>query len=159
MLSSGGLDVGYEKNPHIIHMSCRMIFPTMWFVWPAKAQTSLCIHTVWSEPLLVTWIFYDLDFISLKGGCAGLSESTLVKMPHCWKSYVRAHINSKPHNVLLLHFYATKCNFILAVIPEYRTLLYANNKGTDQPAHQRSLISTFVIESLPAKNDIQTYFI
>ena len=24
--------------------------------------------------------------LSLKGGCTGLSESTLVKMPHCWKS-------------------------------------------------------------------------
>ena len=23
----------------------------------------------------------------------GVSESTLVKMPHCWKSHVAAHIN------------------------------------------------------------------
>ena len=45
------------------------------------------------------------------------------------------------------------------VMPENLSLLHANNKGADQPAHQRSLISTFVIESLPAKNDIQTYFI
>ena len=44
-------------------------------------------------------------------------------------------------------------------MPENLSLLHANNKGADQPAHQRSLISTFVIESLPAKNDIQTYFI
>ena len=27
----------------------------------------------------------------LKGGCAGLSESIHVKMPHCWKSHVVAH--------------------------------------------------------------------
>ena len=27
-------------------------------------------------------------------------------------------------------------------------LPYANNKGTDQPAHPRSLISTFVVHSL-----------
>ena len=33
-----------------------------------------------------------LEFLSLKGGCTGLSESTLVKMPHCWKSHVTAHI-------------------------------------------------------------------
>ena len=32
------------------------------------------------------------EFISLKGGCTGSSESTLVKMPHCWKSRVTAHI-------------------------------------------------------------------
>ena len=30
-----------------------------------------------------------LEFLSLTGGCRGSSESTLVKMPHCWKSYVR----------------------------------------------------------------------
>ena len=29
-----------------------------------------------------------LVFLSLKGGCTGSSESTLVKMPHCWKSHV-----------------------------------------------------------------------
>ena len=33
-----------------------------------------------------------LEFLSLKGGCTGSSESTLVKMPHCWKSHVAAHI-------------------------------------------------------------------
>ena len=27
-----------------------------------------------------------LEFLSLKGGCTCSSESTLVKMPHCWKS-------------------------------------------------------------------------
>ena len=31
-----------------------------------------------------------LEFLSLKGGCTGSSESTLVKMPHCWKSHVAA---------------------------------------------------------------------
>ena len=31
------------------------------------------------------------EFLSLKGGCTGSSESTLVKMPHCWKSHVAAH--------------------------------------------------------------------
>ena len=29
---------------------------------------------------------HHLEFLSLKGGCRGLSESTHVKMPHCWKS-------------------------------------------------------------------------
>ena len=31
-----------------------------------------------------------LEFLSLKGGGTGSSESTLVKMPHCWKSHVAA---------------------------------------------------------------------
>ena len=34
----------------------------------------------------------NLKFLSLKGGCTGSSESTLVKMPHCWKSHVAAHL-------------------------------------------------------------------
>ena len=29
-----------------------------------------------------------LEFLSLKGGCTCRSESTLVKMPHCWKSHL-----------------------------------------------------------------------
>ena len=28
----------------------------------------------------------------LKGGCTASSESTLFKMPHCWKSHVTAHV-------------------------------------------------------------------
>ena len=34
---------------------------------------------------------HHLEFLSLKGGCRGLPESTLIKMPHCWKSHVTAH--------------------------------------------------------------------
>ena len=33
-----------------------------------------------------------LEFLSLTGGCTGSSESTLVKMPHCWKSHVTAQV-------------------------------------------------------------------
>ena len=35
---------------------------------------------------------HHLGFLSLTGGCTGSSESTLVKMPHCAKSHVTAHI-------------------------------------------------------------------
>ena len=35
---------------------------------------------------------HHLEFLSLKGGCKGLSESTLVKMSNCWKSHGAAHI-------------------------------------------------------------------
>ena len=34
-----------------------------------------------------------LEFLSLQGGCTCFSKSTLVKMPHCWKSHVAAHIS------------------------------------------------------------------
>ena len=35
---------------------------------------------------------HNLKFLSLKGGCRGSSESTLVKMSNCRKSHVTAHI-------------------------------------------------------------------
>ena len=35
---------------------------------------------------------HHFEFLSLKGGCGGSSESTHVKMPHCWKSHATAHI-------------------------------------------------------------------
>ena len=33
-----------------------------------------------------------LEFLSLNGGYTGSSESTHVKMPHCWKSRVTTHM-------------------------------------------------------------------
>ena len=35
---------------------------------------------------------HHLEFLSLKGGCTGSSESALVKMPQRWKSHVTAHL-------------------------------------------------------------------
>ena len=39
-----------------------------------------------------------LEFLSLKRGCRGLSESTLVKISNCWKSHATAHIVSSGHH-------------------------------------------------------------
>ena len=53
----------FIKQWHIMlkyqNLSHCMRFPTMWYVRPAKPQISLRIRAVWSEPLLVTWLFYD----------------------------------------------------------------------------------------------------
>ena len=38
------------------------------------------------------WMEHHLEFLSLKGGCAGSFESTLVKMTHYCKSRVMAQI-------------------------------------------------------------------
>ena len=35
---------------------------------------------------------HHLEFLSLEGSYSGSSESTLVKMSHCWKSHVAAQI-------------------------------------------------------------------
>ena len=44
-----------------------------------------------------------LEFLSLKGGCTGSSESTLVKMSNCWKSHA-------PSILLLDSFLASSLN-------------------------------------------------
>ena len=69
-----------------------------------KPQISLRPCAVWSEPLLVAGVFYEcylsywLNIIwSFKAGCTGSYESTLVKMPHCWKSHVPAHLSFRYH--------------------------------------------------------------
>ena len=36
---------------------------------------------------------HHLEFVSLKGGCTGSSESTPVKMSNCWKSHAAAQLS------------------------------------------------------------------
>ena len=62
---------------------------------------------------------HHLEFLSLKGGCTGSSESIHVKMPHCWKSHVVAQF------VLV---------FLYKWVPPNRHILYSldgwkNKKG------------------------------
>ena len=52
-------------------------------------QCGLCDKYSLSAKLLTK---HHLEFLSLKGGCTGSSESPLVKMPHCWKSRVMAQM-------------------------------------------------------------------
>ena len=68
-----------------------------------------------------------LEFLSLTGDCTGSSEYAHVKMPHTWNT---CHGSNGPRRE--------------------KTCLrwFAKNKGTDQPAHSRSLISAFVIPLL-----------
>ena len=47
---------------------------------------------------------HHLEILSINGGCTGSSESTLVKIPHCWESHVVAHLFN--NNDQLLFFIA-----------------------------------------------------
>ena len=77
-----------------------MRLPTMWYVQPARlrpacactqSDQSLCQLLEYSMSIkLLTE--HHLEFLSLNGGGTGTSESTLVKMPHCWKSHVAAQM-------------------------------------------------------------------
>ena len=57
----------------------------------AQSDQSLCLplEYLMSVKLLTE---HHLEFLSLKGGCTGSSESTLAQMPHCWKSHAVAHL-------------------------------------------------------------------
>ena len=61
---------------------------------------------------------HHLEFLSLKEGCTGSSESILVKMPLCWKSHEPQH-------------------------EIYNNVVCAARKASDQPAHMCSVIRTF----------------
>ena len=59
----------------------------------AQSDQSLCSSIEYSMSVkLLTE--HHLEFLRWKGGWTGSSESTHVKMPHCWKSHVAAHIIS-----------------------------------------------------------------
>ena len=53
----------------------------------AQSDQSLC------KSLEYAMTEHHLECLSFKGGCTGSYESTLVKMPHCWKSYAAAQIS------------------------------------------------------------------
>ena len=49
---------------------------------------------------------HHLEFLSSKGGCTGSSVSTLVIMPHCWKSHAVTHFHIINH----VQFNGYQCN-------------------------------------------------
>ena len=57
----------------------------------AQSDQSLCLSLEYSMTVKLL-IEHKFEFLNLKRGCTGSSESTLVKKPHCWKSHVMAHI-------------------------------------------------------------------
>ena len=58
------------------------------------AQTVLSLGWSLSYSMVVELLTKShLRFLYFKGGCTGSSESTLVKMPHCWKSRVTTQLN------------------------------------------------------------------
>ena len=46
---------------------------------------------------------HHLEFLSLKGGCRGSSESTLVKISNCWKYHATAHLEFKKYENMSIY--------------------------------------------------------
>ena len=84
---------------------------------------------------------HHLEFLSLKGGCRGSSESTHVKMPHCWKSHALAHFISVLIDITLtlsisntfLFLFSNKMLFIKIGIHKM-LIRKANREDPDQTA-------------------------
>ena len=69
---------------------------------------------------------HHLGFLSLKRGCTGLSESTLVKIPHCWKT---------GHHVIYFYPFPAIRNICLLLTCLCSLIAYiANNMDPDTTA-------------------------
>ena len=83
---------------NIPYMSRNMRFPTIWYVQGYQQRIRPACAYAQSDQNLSFWLDYymtlrsltqhHLEFLSLKEGCKGSSESILVKIPQCWKSHV-----------------------------------------------------------------------
>ena len=71
----GGRPVYTCQNATLLEITCDDVATEMEYSMSVKLLTE-----------------HHLEFLIPKGGCPGSSESTHVKMPHCWKSRVMAHI-------------------------------------------------------------------
>ena len=77
---------------------------------------------------------HHLEFLSLKGGCRGSSESTLVKMPRCWNLMPRLSCSCSPTGYEGIacnqgHFSSDSC-----VIRLVKILYFHNSKTLDKIA-------------------------
>ena len=84
----------------------------------AQSDQSLC-YSLKYFMIVKLLTEHHLRFLSLTGGCTDWSESTLVKMPHCWKSHVTAQISSVYDQKMAQ---ARFCNAVLTVL-SYFTII------------------------------------
>ena len=73
---------------------------------------------------------HHLEFLILKEGCRGTSESTLVKMPNCWKSHALAHMDIMQQSLRLVMNPICGFHFKCLVLPlEHSAILLTCIKG------------------------------
>ena len=71
----------------------------------AQSDQSLYLSLEYSTSVMLL-TEHHLEALRLKGGFTGSTESTLVKMPHYWKSHVTAKLSLK---LLSGRFYGQSC--------------------------------------------------
>ena len=120
-----------------------MTKPTKWPVHPAKTQISLCMCIVWSEYSLCAQR-EDKDTRFLQVDSEDPYQYLSLRwahMPFCWFCHAVAHM-------MAILFNPSNKNWNEPGHEKTCLMSYANNKGADEPAHPRSLISTFVVRCL-----------
>ena len=72
-------------------------------------------------------IEHHLECLSIKGGCRCSSESTHVKMPHCWKSHVLAQLYYYFRCIISAKYYGNNIKYVgiqVNTTIKYQTLGY-----------------------------------
>ena len=83
----------------------------------AQSDQSLCSSLEYSMTVKLL-NEHHLEFLSLKGGCTGSSESIHVKVPHCWKPHSICTPSSRVKSTLEL---VKALQYFLLTIPRWPT--------------------------------------
>ena len=75
---------------------------------------------------------HHLEFLSLQKGCTGVSAPTHVKMPHCWKLHVTAHMEFSMITLSALAITSIMhAMYIVQYVSFYGTLANSAEPGLD----------------------------
>ena len=91
---------------------------------------------------------HHFEFLSFKGGCRGSSESTHVKMPHCWKSHATAQILKWSSGMALA---ASRLCYIIQEYSQYGKREFLHYSG-----HHLQLDKWLDNHSVPTYNNIKS---
>ena len=139
-----------------MHFSRDMRFPTMWYVRPAKPQISLCIRTVWSEPLLAANMTvklltqHHLEFLSLAFRVYSCQKSTLFEISCRARD---SFVSSICGRDCMRCDETWVCPKLLqrSGHSERYILVCVSREASDQLAHPRSLIRFFSLWSVGSR--------
>ena len=96
---------------------------------------------------------HHLEFLSLRGGCRGSFESTLVKMSNCSKSHAAAHLKKqKLSHTAAKRFVCSTCgkSFIQSSDLKKHTLIHTGEK----PCTCRTCDKSFTQSSTLKKHEL-----
>ena len=83
----------------------------------------------------------NLEFLNLKRGCSGSSEYTLVKILHCWKSHVAAHLSIPSVKLIIVctssHISLDKKKILRKILNIFLTIIFSICFGcSKEPFHR-----------------------